>query len=392
MSDFAARLCEALERQYHLYEPYRTLCDMEGVSLADLKAMSKAGDVYAIPAIPADWFKRIKGKGLFEKLADLKTPGQWLVSSSTSGDSSYTWRTAADIQSIADSFVKAYQVVPSCKALAFSPDVDFLTKVGQRFAIDEKPVTFYATVPSRAAANVFMNMDYMARLNVLRTVWAMAITKGKGRPVLDLQTNLLQKALQESEKNNTPLAFASSVLMLYPTLNGLTRNYQLGKNAYFLTGAGGWDGKKGSTQGSSINKTQYVSDMCKKFEIPEEAISTNFWDIYGTTENGKAQAGPYSQEYEDFVFEVGDDVKLYIIDPLNGRPALKGQKGFPRFISPYGVEGFAGVSIQQGDTFTVVSTCDDGSVRQFTHISRSSGEEGEGGVGCAYEMVEGVRV
>jgi len=40
----------------------------------------------------------------------------------------------------------------------------------------------------------------------------------------------------------------------------------------------------------------------------------------------------------------------------------------------------------------VVSTYDDGSVKQFTHISRSSGEEGEGGVGCAYEMVEGVRV
>lgn len=392
MSDFAARLCEAMERQYHLYEPYRTLCDMESVSLEDLKAMIEAGELYAIPAIPADWFKRIKGKGLFEKLADLSSAGQWLVSSSTSGDSSYTWRTAADIQSIYDSFVKAYQAIPACKALAFSPNVEFLTKVGKRFAIDEKPVTFYATVPSSAAAHVFKNMDYMVRLNVLRTVWNMAITRGKGRPVLDRQTNLLVQALQESEANNTPLAFASSVLMLYPMLKGISKDYQLGKNAYFLTGAGGWDGKKGSTQGSSIKKSEYVCDMCKTFGIPEEAISTNFWDIYGTTENGKAQAGSYSQEYEDFVFEVGEDVRLYVIDPLDGGPASKGQKGFPRFISPYGVEGFAGLSIQQGDIVTVVSTCADGSVRQFTHISRSSGEEGEGGVGCAYEMVEGVRV
>jgi hypothetical protein len=392
MSDFTARLCEAIERQYRLYEPYRTLCEMEGASLDDIKAMTQAGDLSAIPSIPADWFKRAKGKGLFEKLADLKRPGQWLVSSSTSGDSSYTWRTAVDIQSIADSFARAYQAVPSCKAVAFSPNVDFLTKVGQRFAIDEKPVTFYATVPSRAAEKAFKDMDYMARLNVIRTTWTMAVSRGKGRPVLDLQTNLLVKALQEAEKNNTPLAFASSVLMLYPTLNGLPKDYQLGQNAYFLTGAGGWDGKKGSTQGSSIKKAQYVSDMCKKFGIPEEAASTNFWDIYGTTENGKAQAGSYSWEYEDFVFEVSEDVRLYIIDPVDGQPALKGQQGFPRFISPYGVEGFAGVSIQQSDIVTVVSTQDDGSVRQFTHISRSSGEEGEGGVGCAYEMVEGVRV
>ena len=256
MSDFTARLSEAMERQYHLYEPYRTLCEMEGVNLDDIKAMVHAGDLSGIPAIPADWFKRIKGKGLFEKLADLKKPGQWLVSSSTSGDSSYTWRTAADIQSIADSFVGAYQSVPSCKALAFSPNVDFLTKVGQRFAIDEKPVKFYATVPSKAAEEAFIDMDYMARLNVVRTTWTMVVSKGKGRPVLDLQTKLLAKALQVAEEENTPLAFASSVLMLYPTLNGLPKDYQLGQNAYFLTGAGGWDGKKGSTQGSSIKKAQ----------------------------------------------------------------------------------------------------------------------------------------
>jgi hypothetical protein len=264
--------------------------------------------------------------------------------------------------------------------------------VGQRFAIDEKPVTFYATVPSRAAENAFKDMDYMARLNLVRTAWTMAVSRGKGRPVLDLQTNLLVKVLQESEKNNTPLAFASSVLMLYPTLKNMPKEYRLGKNAYFLTGAGGWDGKKGSTQGSSIKKSQYVSDMCKKFDIPDEAVATNFWDIYGTTENGKAQVGSYSQEYQDFIFEVGEDVKLFVIDPLDGQPASRGQQGFPRFVSPYGVDGFAGVSIQQSDLVTVVSNCDDGSVRQFTHISRSSGEEGEGGVGCAYEMVEGVRV
>jgi hypothetical protein len=40
----------------------------------------------------------------------------------------------------------------------------------------------------------------------------------------------------------------------------------------------------------------------------------------------------------------------------------------------------------------VVALFDDGSVRQFTHISRASGEEGTGGVGCAFELVEGVQL
>jgi hypothetical protein len=391
MSEFHDRLADVIERQYHLYEPYQTLCEMEGVSLEDLKALVQAGQLDQIPAVPAEWFKRNKGKGLFRKLADLQRQGQWLVSSSTSGDSSYTWRTDADIQSIADSFTKAYSSVPACKALAFSPNVDFLRNVGQRFAIDEHPVTFYATVPSVAAENFFIDMDYMARLNTLRTVWTMAITRGKGRPVLDVQLKLLEKALQAAQTNQTPLAFASSILMLYPTLKGLPGSYPLGENAYFVTGAGGWDGKKGTMQGSSITKPQYVADMCQKFNIPEAAVPNSFRDIYGTTENGKAQLGSYSPEHEDFVFEVGDDVKLYIIDPIDGKLAASGQKGFPRFVSPYGVEGFAGACIQQSDIVTVVSTHDDGSVRQFTHISRSSGGEGAGGVGCAYELVEGVR-
>ncbi len=391
MSEFYDSLTNALERQYQLYTPYQTLCEMEGVGLADIKAMIKAGELYAIPTIPADWFKRNKGRGLFMKLANLQQEGQWLVSSSTSGDSSYTWRTSTDIQAITDSFIRAYQHAPACKALAFSPDTNFLKKVGKRFAIDDKAVIFYATVPSSTAVDFFMDMDCLVRLNTLRTVWSMIKTRGKGRPVLDLQKEHLIKTIEEAEQNGSPLVFAASILMLYPTLKELPQNYQLGQNAYFVTGAGGWDGKKGTMQGLTINKSQFVVDMCQKFNIPQSAMSTNFWDIYGTTENGKAQAGPYSPEYKDYLFEATDDVKLYVINPITGQPALVGEQGYPRFISPYGVEGFAGACIQQNDIVTVVSRFDDGSTQQFTHVSRASDGEGTGGVGCAYELVEGVR-
>ncbi len=392
MSDFNQHLEAALERQYQLYEPYRTLCEMENVGLDDIKAMARSGDLFAIPAIPAEWFKKEQSNGLFRKLANAEEKGGWLVSSSTSGDPSYTWRTEADRQVIANSFEWAYGHVPAGYSIAFSPSVEFLTRVGQRFAIDDNPVVFYATIPSAAAGEVFNGMDYMAELNTVKTIWAMIKSRGKGRPVLELRQELLMQRIREAEQNGTDIIFSASVLMLYPTLKNLPGTYNLGRHAYFLTGAGGWDGQKGTMAGDAIHKPRYVREMCEKFNVPADAVTTNFWDIYGTTENGKAQPGPYSPEHEDFVFQVGDDVKLYVIDPVSGKPAEAGETGYPRFISPYGVDGFAGACVQQNDIVTVVATNDDHSVRQFTHISRASGQEGEGGVGCAFEMVEGVQL
>jgi len=392
MPDFYTALEEALERQYQVYEPYQTLCEMEGVRLNDLKAIVRSGELQHIPAIPADWFKGKKSRGLFKKLSNLQSDGRWLISSATSGDPSYTWRTQRDRQAIADSFARAYQKVPSCKMLVFSPDPQFLEKAGKRFAIDDRPIELYAVVPTLAAEKVFDGVDYMARLNLVRTLWIMAKTRGKGRPVLDLQKQVLTRILEEAERTGSQIALGASVLMLYPAIKNLSRKYNLGGNVYFVTGAGGWEGKKGTLVGDPIDKPKFIEDMCEKLGIPEDAVETNFWDIYGTTENGKAIAGAYSREFGDFVFEVEGEVKLYVIDPVSGKPAKEGEKGFPRFISPIGVEGFAGGCVQQSDLVTVVSLFDDGSVHRFTHISRASGDEGPGGLGCAYEMVEGVRM
>jgi hypothetical protein len=391
-ADFNYRFAEVIEKQYQRYEPYRKLCAMENRQLEDLKAMARAGDLQSIPTIPADWFKRGRSKGLFKQLSHIQEGGCWLVSSSTSGDSSYTWRTPADKKQIVDSFAQAYRKLPQAKAVAFSPTAEFLRKIGQRFAIDQHPVEFYAAVPADTAAQVFNNMDSLAKLNLARTIWVMLKTRGKGRPVLDLQKAVLVSAIQEAEQNHSPLIFSASVLMLYPALRGLDRTYKLGKNAYFLTGAGGWDGKKATMQGDRIVKTVYAEQMATRFGVSPDDYEAQFWDIYGTTENGKAQIGHYSREQGDFLFEVGGDVKLYVINPINGQPVKAGEQGYPRFVSPYGVEGFAGASVQQSDIVKVVSLYDDGAVHQFTGISRAMGDEGVGGLGCAFELVEGVNL
>jgi hypothetical protein len=348
--------------------------------------MIATGELYAIPAIPCSWFKRDRGRDTFRALADQQEAGQWHVSSTTSGDPSYVWRTPADVEAVARSYAEAYRKAPACdKMLAFNAAIQFLKTVGSRFAIDDHTVDLFALIPSMTADAVFPAMDALVCLNTPRTIWAMIKTRGKGRPVLNVDRKRLLRTVRQAERNSTKLAFASVVLMLYPSLRGLPGCYRLGENAIFITGAGGWDGKKGTTQGDAIDKPRFVADMCEKFGIPASAISTNFVDVYGTAEDGKAQAGFFSREYDDFVFEVGDDVKIYVINAQGGL-AREGEQGSPRFVSPYGVEGYAGACLQQSDIVTVVSLSDNGSVQRFTHIARASLAS------CAYEHTEGVRM
>ncbi len=75
MADFYECLAEVIERQYRLYEPYQALCEMEDVTLADLKVMVADHELWRVPAIPADWFKRHLSQGLFRKLARPEATG-----------------------------------------------------------------------------------------------------------------------------------------------------------------------------------------------------------------------------------------------------------------------------------------------------------------------------
>ncbi|MEM2914834.1 MAG: hypothetical protein QXH91_05485, partial [Candidatus Bathyarchaeia archaeon] len=91
-------------------------------------------------------------------------------------------------------------------------------------------------------------------------------------------------------------------------------------------------------------------------------------------------------------FDVGEDTKLLIIDPITKEPLGVGERGIPKFISPYGFEGSAGVVMEQeDDSMTVVSTFEDKTVKQYTHVSKllkpagfDSGEED----GCAFDWLE----
>ena len=384
-ADFYEDLAHALERQYERFAPYRTLCEIEDVTPADIRAMIADRDLAGIPPVPADWFKRHTSKGLFRELSHLEATGCWLLSSSTSGDHSYTWRTADDMRAIAASFSRGWHATPVARSLFFSPDRRYLERSWQRLSVDGRCTRPFATVPMGEAERVYGDLEYLVELNPVET-------ERRGEAVLDLRRERLAAALERAEREGSAIGLSFSVLLLYPALKALPRSYAFGSNAYLVSGAGGWDGKKGSAVGEPIHKPTYVRELAERLGMPEQAWETNFLDIYGSTETGKAQIGWYSREVGDFLYEVGDDVRLYVIDPATGRPAGAGGRGYPRFLSSDGVEGCAGACVQQKDLVTVVSAGDDGAVTCFTHVARASGADGQGGVGCALEMAKGVRV
>jgi hypothetical protein len=360
---FGSHLSESIERQYDLYEPYRTICDTENVTRADLRSIVERHDLTRIPAVQSDSFKMRLSHGLFRRLSSPEASGSWMMSGSTSGDPSCVWRTESDVEVARQSFSRLWERIPTNRALYFSPTRDYFEKSSRRLAFDEHPINFFAVVPGQAAEAVYGDMTYMARANS-------AAAEKHGSPAFDLQSDTLVEALERAEAERTPIGFSTFVLMMYPALKNLSRTYDLGDRAFFVTGAGGWDGKKGAFVGDPLQKATYVQEMSDKFNIPESAWESNFFDGYGTTENGKAFPGRYSREFADFVYDVDDDVKVYVVDPIKGRLAKVGERGFPRFISPYGAEGFAGVCVQHKDLVTVVSTQWDGSVARFTRVAR----------------------
>lgn len=384
MDRFYDQLGQRIAAQYERYPIYREICRNHRVGRADLGRIIRDRELHRLPAVSATQFK--KSKGMYHDLVALDKPGTWLVSSTTSGDPSYTWRTAADIESIEKSYAYAYSFTPKCHMLTFGPTTESIRRIGARFAVDDRPIAFYGSVPSGVADRVFPSMEHLVELDLPRTMLNMVVKLGKGRPVFRVNRKLILQETVRAVEQKAEISYASAVLLLHQALTRLEGAFPLGTGAYFVVGGGGWDGKKGSSTGEPIQKDHFIRDMCDKFEIPEARVATNFVDIYGTAENAKAHPGFYSAEHKDFVFRVGDDARLVIIDPKTLKPVGGRQRGNPIFISPHGAEGCAAACIEQNDTVEPVSFFEDGSVREYTHVARMTME------GCAYEYARGVNI
>jgi hypothetical protein len=390
MSDFKTLMLASLKQQFDSIDIYKKMCDKCGMSTsADIERTVESADWAALPAISDRMFKR--SAGLFGKLK-YNVPGLWHVSSSTSGDPSYVWRTSQDEQTIIEAYTSCY-----CKPkqtfdimLGFAPGLGMLERMSKRFDLADGNVTKVQSIlPTIASGKVTTKQNIeVIKLNIPKTIWQTKIKKIP-RPVLEIKTKELHAALAKAAADGLSICFGASVIFIDQVLrSGVT--LPIAKDVFVLTGGGGWDGSKGALQAKPIDKAAFVDHTCKVLGIPESEADRRIWDNYGVTEKAFSCIGHWDSGRKDFVYSTENlkpETKVIALDLQSGE-LVKNGKGIIRIISPHGNSGAATAVMQESDEITVISTNQDDSVKEFMGIKRIpmkdiDGAETADKIGCA---------
>lgn len=360
-------LITAVTRQFGWCRPYREACRSKGLVLHDLVALIRSGDSGMLPALSSGLFKRTGGR--FRETAHPWLSGRWLVSSSTSGNPSFRLATYRDIGHINRAFLRAYEKIPDHDVLCFmTPTLSSLERFSTTIRVDGREALMYALLPIYAGLRRCANTCYLYQPDPDGTCQTPALLPGFHR-----DDALVARVLDDAVESGAVVVLAYSALFLRSVLDACReRSYDFGDRIVIATGGGGWSGRKSVSRADPIDKAAFCEELTKVFGIwnPERQIL----DIYSSAETGTAHSGYFDRSLGDYVFDVNPDVKLYALSPESGEPAGKGETGIPRTITPHGTEGAAAAVIdQEDDCITVLSTNRDGSVRQFSGITRIPG-------------------
>ncbi|NYT06538.1 MAG: hypothetical protein GKC04_09290 [Methanomicrobiales archaeon] len=364
--DGCEALATAVTRQFGWCRPYREACRSKGFVLGDLYDLIDAGDYAALPSLPSGLFKRTGGR--YREMAHPWRYGRWLVSSSTSGNPSFRLATPQDRGCIRQAFLAAYEKIPDHDVLFFmTPDPGSLESFSRGIRVDGRQATMYAIEPIHAGLDRCANVFYLYRPDRDRSCQPALL------PGFRQDDARFLRVLDEAEASGAVVVLAYSALFLRSALEACgDRTYDFGDRIIVATGGGGWSGRKAVSQAEPIDKPRFVADLVRVLGIRNPG--RQILDIYSSVETGTAHSGYYNTALGDYVFDVNPGARLYAIAPETGEPAGNGETGIPRTISPFGAEGAAAAVVdQEDDSIRVLASNRDGSVRQFSGISRVPG-------------------
>ncbi|MBN2150734.1 MAG: hypothetical protein JW839_04720 [Candidatus Lokiarchaeota archaeon] len=380
MSDFMTQLIAGLKQQFESFDIYSKICGKCGISTAkDIERTVESADWAALPAISDRMYKR--SAGLFGKLK-YNLPGVWHVSSSTSGDPSYVWRTVQDEQSIIKAYASCYRKPKQMFdiSLAFAPGIGMLEGMSMRFDLgDGNKAKMQTILPTIAAVETTKQNVEMIKLG----------PSAEPRPALEINTKDLQEALAKAAAENLSVLFGASVIFIDQVLRSGAPLPNT-KDVYIITGGGGWDGSKGAMQAKPIDRAAFVENACIVLGIPTSEADRRIWDNYGVTEKAFSCIGHWDSARKDYIYSTENlepETKVIALDLQTGELVRDG-KGIIRIISPHGNNGAATAVMQESDEINVISTNQDGSVKEFVGIKRIpmkdiDGTETADKIGCA---------
>ena len=215
MSNFNIQLLASLKQQFERFDIFKKMCDKCGLStIADVERAVESADWAALPAISDRLFKR--SAGLFGKLK-YDVPGLWHVSSSTSGDPSYVWRTVHDEQVIQEAYASCYRKARQTIdiMLSFAPGMSMLDRMSKRYDLADGTTTKVQSILPTLAAKQVASKQYidLIKLNIPKTIWQTKVKKIP-RPVLEMKTKDLQAALASAAAGGLSICFGASVIFI----------------------------------------------------------------------------------------------------------------------------------------------------------------------------------
>ena len=380
---FQELMLESITGQWETFDYYKVLCKKEKIGLTDLQHAVENEEYFRIPTVITTAFK--KSKKLVNELNNLSVEGIFQVSSSTSGDPSFIYTSENERKQILNNYITTFGIKDVSKAIAFSPSERILAGLSKKSAYMGKSSIARMKFAIDAALQHYDEMIFTVDLDMFRTIPSMVF---RGRPVIrKYPLEKVVAALKIAEKNRSMIVIGGIALLLFPYIDEMKDEaFHFESNLHIVLSGGGYSGKKGSLRGKKIVKSELADNICRKFSLDREILSTNFKDIYGCTESSATSEGFWSDERGDFVFNAWPGSKIFIVDPATEKPLKKG-RGQIKIVAPYsdGKPSAANVSILQCDLATIVKANEDYSISQFTEVGRLESSTQEG---CAFKAGE----
>lgn len=280
-----------------------------------------------------------------------------MESSSTTGDPSIIGRLQKDIEVLKSNYnyvFNSFSVKDQVNNLIlFAPKQNIINKIRHNFYEKDAYLLYKSIVDIWEDKHI----TYLLQFFLGKTIRKI-LTSFKLRAVIGINGKLLKSELIRVEKNKIPTIMANSTIWMHKILKDYykkeKKTFDMNENLYIITGGGGWDGVKGRVKlDHSIEKPEFIEQMCSMFNITTE----RFCDNFAATESPLACGGHWSNKYNDFLHHVNNLQGRIVIRDVDTLEPIKktGETGILELITPYGVESYAGVAVLLDDLVQIVN-------------------------------------
>lgn len=369
--EFCNDLLKQINLSYENNEYYRNqVCNKLNFHPPDELTMN---DLEKIPYIPTDIYKLSEHRTLNLLKVPLEEIALFSCSSSTTANPSIIPRTLEDFDQIQYNSIKVFSEFFNwndlnnenghCLVFNFAPSRFLMTFMARKNVrgFEYPSQTRYFTACMNKPWEFYGHEEYLVKAKFFKTIWAIISTFSiKGGFVLDISKmlKLISKVLNSGYFENTEV---SSILLGGSPLlmNNMFENRLLKENIQIDlselgsvgTGGGGWDGVKGEAKMNAVQKTKFIANYEKVFNIRSDRIS----DIYAFTEGPTLFGGHWSEKYQDFLLHCPNTSRILVRDLETLEPVGEGIEGLLQVITPYGVSGSINQATLVDDIVELVS-------------------------------------